>query len=136
MSQHGGWNNNDHQQSNLGRFRLSVTAAKDAVADPLPKRVREILAIPAARRSPAQEAVVFAYWRTIVPEFKEANEQDRRPLQTMARGDDRADLNGSRAGPHDRRCSSGATGSSPARRSRPACPPSCTRFRRVTSRRG
>ena len=75
VSQHGGWNNNDHQQANLGRFRLSVTAAKDAVADPLPKRVREILAVPAARRSPAQEAAVFSYWRTTVPEFKEANER-------------------------------------------------------------
>ena len=75
VSQHGGWNNNDHQQANLGRFRLSVTGAKDAVADPVPRRVREILAVPADRRSPAQEAVVFSYWRTTVPEFKEANER-------------------------------------------------------------
>ena len=37
--------------------------------------MREILAIPASRRSPAQEAAVFAYWRTIVPEFKEANDR-------------------------------------------------------------
>jgi len=73
VSQHGGWNNNDHQQANLGRFRLSVTAAKDPVADPLPKWLREILAVPAARRSPAREAAVFSYWRTIVPEFAEAN---------------------------------------------------------------
>jgi hypothetical protein len=73
VSQHGGWNNNDHQQANLGRFRLSVTAAGDAVADPLPKRVRELLAVPAARRSPAQEAAVFSYWRTTVPEFRAAN---------------------------------------------------------------
>jgi hypothetical protein len=75
VSQHGGWNNNDHQQSNLGRFRLSVTAAKDPVADPLPRTVREILAVPAAGRSPAQEAAVFSYWRTTVPEFKQANDR-------------------------------------------------------------
>jgi Protein of unknown function (DUF1553) len=75
VSKHGGWNNNDHQQANLGRFRLSVTGARDAVADPLPKRVREILAVPTERRSPAQEAVVFSYWRTTVPEFREANER-------------------------------------------------------------
>ena len=25
VSKHGGWSNNDHQQANLGRFRLSVT---------------------------------------------------------------------------------------------------------------
>ena len=73
VSNHGGWNNNDHQQANLGRFRLSVTAGKNAIADPLPKRVREILAVPPARRSPAQEDAVFSYWRTTVPEFKDAN---------------------------------------------------------------
>ncbi len=75
VSKHGGWNNNDHQQANLGRFRLSVTGAKDAVADPLPRRVREILAIPPSRRSSAQDAAVFSYWRTTVPEFREANER-------------------------------------------------------------
>jgi mono/diheme cytochrome c family protein len=75
VSKHGGWNNNDHQQANHGRFRLSATGARAAIADPLPRRVREILAVPAARRSPAEEAVVFSYWRTTVPEFKEANER-------------------------------------------------------------
>jgi hypothetical protein len=75
VSKHGGWNNNDHQQANLGRFRLSVTGDQDAVADPLPRRLREILAVPTERRSPSQEAVAFSYWRTTVPEFKEANEQ-------------------------------------------------------------
>src|SRR5262249_18725745 len=75
VSKHGGWNNNDHQQANLGRFRLSVTGARDAVADPLPKRVREILAVPTERRSPAHEAIVFSYWQTTVPEFREANER-------------------------------------------------------------
>ncbi len=72
---HGGWNNNDHQNNNLGRFRLSVTAATDAKADPLPKRVREILELPRERRSPAQVALVFSYWRTTVPEFKDANDE-------------------------------------------------------------
>jgi hypothetical protein len=75
VSNHGGWNNNDHQQANLGRFRLSVTDARDAQADPVPRRVREIFEIPPARRSPVQQAVVFSYWRTTVPEFKEANDR-------------------------------------------------------------
>jgi hypothetical protein len=66
-------NESDAELTNIGRFRLSVTAAKDPVADPLPKRVREILAVPAEKRTPAQEAAVFSYWRTVVPEFKEAN---------------------------------------------------------------
>jgi hypothetical protein len=70
---HGGWNSDDNQNNNLGRFRLSITAAPDAKADPLPKAVREILAVSRERRTPAQVAAVFGYWRTTVPEWKEAN---------------------------------------------------------------
>src|SRR5262249_57455034 len=52
VSKHGGWNNNDHQQANLGRFRLSVTSARDAAADPLPRRVHEALPRPPPRPPP------------------------------------------------------------------------------------
>jgi hypothetical protein len=72
---HGGWNSDDNQNHNLGRFRLSVTTAPDAVADPLPKAVRDILSIPSERRMPRQTATIFSYWRTTVPEWKEANER-------------------------------------------------------------
>jgi hypothetical protein len=72
---HGGWNSDDNQTNNLGRFRLAVTTAANAVADPVPQGVRDILAIPPAQRSPAQVAAVFSYWRTTVPEFREANAQ-------------------------------------------------------------
>ncbi|MFN3323831.1 MAG: PSD1 and planctomycete cytochrome C domain-containing protein [Bryobacteraceae bacterium] len=72
---HGGWNSDDNQNHNLGRFRLSVTTAPDAVADPLPAAVREALAIPRDERSPAQEQTIFSYWRTTVPEWQEANAQ-------------------------------------------------------------
>ncbi len=51
---HGGWNSDDNQNNNLGRFRLSITDAPGATADPLPEDVRDILAIPAAERTPAQ----------------------------------------------------------------------------------
>jgi hypothetical protein len=70
---HGGWNSDDNQNHNLGRFRLSATTAPDAVADPLPPRVRAILATPAAKRTPAQTAAVFSHWRTTVPEWADAN---------------------------------------------------------------
>ncbi len=70
---HGGWNSDDNQNNNLGRIRLSITAAANAEADPLPKNVREILSIPADQRSPAQTATVFTYWRTTGPEWKDAN---------------------------------------------------------------
>ncbi|MFO0807607.1 MAG: DUF1553 domain-containing protein [Gemmataceae bacterium] len=72
---HGGWNSDDHMNNNLGRFRLSVTAAEGATADPVPPDVRTILAVPADRRTPAQTAAVFGYWRTTVPEWKDANDR-------------------------------------------------------------
>jgi hypothetical protein len=72
---HGGWNSDDNQNCNLGRFRISVTSATDAVADPLPMQVREILAIPADERTPSQTAAVFSYWRTTIPEWQQVNDQ-------------------------------------------------------------
>jgi hypothetical protein len=72
---HGGWNSDDNQNHNLGRFRLSITTQPGAVADPLPAGVRQILSIPAEKRSPAQAGAVFSYWRTTVPEWKEANDK-------------------------------------------------------------
>src|SRR5205807_9128525 len=71
---HGGWNSDDNQNHNLGRFRLSVTTAAEAVADPLPARVREILSLPPEQRSAGQRAIVFGYWRTLVPEWQQANQ--------------------------------------------------------------
>jgi hypothetical protein len=70
---HGGWNSDDNQNNNLGRFRFSVTGAPDAKADPLPAAVRQALAIPRELRSAAQIAAEFSYWRTTVPEWTEAN---------------------------------------------------------------
>lgn len=71
---HGGWNSDDNQNCNLGRFRLSVTSAPDPAADPLPADVREIVeTVPAAERTPAQRAAMFGYWRTTVPAWKDAN---------------------------------------------------------------
>lgn len=72
---HGGWNSDDNQNHNLGRFRLSVTSATNVVADPLPAALRDIFKVPREQRSPAQIVAVFSYWRTLVPEFKEANEK-------------------------------------------------------------
>jgi mono/diheme cytochrome c family protein len=71
---HGGWNSDDNQNNNLGRYRLSVTNAPNAIADPLPQNVRTILAVPREKRTPAQVAALFSYWRTTIPEWKESNE--------------------------------------------------------------
>jgi hypothetical protein len=72
---HGGWNSDDNENHNLGRFRLSVTRATNVVADPVPAAVREIFALPRARRTPVQIATVASYWRTTVPEFKDVNDK-------------------------------------------------------------
>jgi hypothetical protein len=72
---HGGWNSGDKQNNNLGRFRLSITNVPGASADPLPKDVREILAVPAAQRTPFQVQTLFGYWRTTVPDWKAENDQ-------------------------------------------------------------
>ena len=73
VQMHGGWNSDDNQNNNLGRFRFSVTSAEKPVADPVPRRVRSILAIPQAFRSPAQRQAVFAYWRTTVKDWSASN---------------------------------------------------------------
>jgi len=67
---HGGWNSDDNQNNNLGRFRLSITTAPGVVADPLPADVRSILRIPPRQRTAAQAAALFSFWRTTVPEWK------------------------------------------------------------------
>ncbi len=72
---HGGWNSDDNQNQNLGRFRLAISAAKEAVADPLPRDVRALLAVPAEMRTLAQTAAVFRYWRTTVSDWKDANDR-------------------------------------------------------------
>jgi mono/diheme cytochrome c family protein len=71
---HGGNNSDDNENNNLGRLRLSVTTVPGAHADPLPANVRQILSLPRDQRSPAQMQAEFGYWRTTVPEWKDANE--------------------------------------------------------------
>ncbi len=75
VQMHGGWNSDDNQNNNLGRFRFSVTDHPRPVADPLPRHVRALLAVPHQRRSPAQQQAVFGYWRTTVPAWKKENER-------------------------------------------------------------
>jgi dsRNA-specific ribonuclease len=70
---HARWNSDDNQNNNLGRFRFAVTGADAPIADPLPKRVRELFEIPPDRRTPAQVDVLFSEWRRSVAEWKEAN---------------------------------------------------------------
>src|SRR5205814_4609759 len=54
MQNHGGWNSDDNQNHNLGRFGLSVSSDTNAVADPLPAGVRELFKALRAQRTPAR----------------------------------------------------------------------------------
>ncbi|WP_092053671.1 PSD1 and planctomycete cytochrome C domain-containing protein [Planctomicrobium piriforme] len=73
VQKHGGWNSDDNQTNNLGRYRFSVSNADDAKADPVPPAVRSILAKPAAQRTSAETSQLFAYYRTTAPACAEAN---------------------------------------------------------------
>jgi len=72
---HGGWNSDDHMNNNLGRFRLCATAGAVSDYNPLPPRIAAILAMPSAKRTPAQRNALFSQWRSTVAEFKGANDQ-------------------------------------------------------------
>ena len=39
----------------------------------MPRRLRELLHVPKAARTEADQAALFSWWRTTVPEWKEAN---------------------------------------------------------------
>lgn len=71
----GGWNSDDNQNLNLGRFRISVSDEAGAVADPLPARVRQLLSIPPDRRTPSQQRTVFSHFRTTVSEWEGYNDR-------------------------------------------------------------
>ncbi len=83
---HGGWNSDDNQNQNLGRVRLSVSDDPKAEADPVPMRVREILATPIEHRSPQQVQAIFGYWRTTVPSWREANSQIDDLMKSLPEG--------------------------------------------------
>jgi len=75
VQKHGGWNSDDNQNNNLGRFRFSVNDRPGAAADLVPRSVREILSVPRQQRTAAQVNAVFSHWRTTRAEWKAANDQ-------------------------------------------------------------
>jgi mono/diheme cytochrome c family protein len=59
----------------IGRFRISATTSPDPKADPLPPKLRRLLAIPAEQRSLEQQRALFSFYRATDPQFAEANKQ-------------------------------------------------------------
>ena len=82
VQNHGGWNSDDNQNMNLGRFRFSVTSAADAKADPLPAAVRDVVNKPRDRRTADEDAAVFSHWRTTVADWMGENDE----IETLWKG--------------------------------------------------
>jgi hypothetical protein len=74
VQNHGGWNSDDNQTNNLGRFRFSV-AADDFHGAVLPATVVSALKRPEDQRSPDHIAALFSFWRTTVPEWNSENDR-------------------------------------------------------------
>ncbi len=140
---HGGWNSDDNQNNNLGRFRFSATDEPNAVADPVPANVRAFFAIPGDKRTPAQIDAVFSYWRTTMSEWKEANAKIEALRQQHPEGTSQLVLykalaETGRAARHTSWKAGGAFPSSQVRAVVHArvCQNSCTRCRKMSRRRG
>ncbi|MBI3192787.1 MAG: DUF1553 domain-containing protein, partial [Pedosphaera parvula] len=70
---HGGWNSDDNQTNNLGRFRIALTSAETLPAAAVPAAVWNALETAPSARNAGQRAALFEYWRTTVPDFREVN---------------------------------------------------------------
>jgi mono/diheme cytochrome c family protein len=68
---------------NIGRFRISVTTAKDPKADPLPTSVRKILKLAADKRTEAQQHEVFSFYRTTLTDWPNVVEANKRIDELM-----------------------------------------------------
>ena len=72
---HGGWNSDDNQTFNLGRFRVSVTGDNIPSTNPLPIAVSTVLDKPQTQWTESDWSVVFSHWRTTVEEAGEINRE-------------------------------------------------------------
>jgi len=86
MMNHGGWNSDDNHNCLMGRYRFSVTTNAAPTADPLPRQVRDILDIPAQKRTSEQQAAVFRAWRKTKPDWAEQNEKIEQLWQRYPEG--------------------------------------------------
>lgn len=69
---HGGWNSDDNQTNNLGRFRLSLTDADALPTTAIPLNVKKLIDEDRPLTK-LQKQTVFDYWRTTDSQFREAN---------------------------------------------------------------
>lgn len=70
---HGGWNSDDNQTINIGRFKLSFTGDEFPTDDPMP--IDALGVLKKTERFADDWDVLFSHWRTTVPELTEWNEE-------------------------------------------------------------
>ncbi|MBB01263.1 MAG: hypothetical protein CMJ47_01315, partial [Planctomyces sp.] len=83
---HGGWNSDDNHNCLMGRYRFSVTTDAAPTADPLPRHVRDLLDVPAQKRTSEQQAAVFRAWRKSKAEWAEQNKKIEQLWQRYPEG--------------------------------------------------
>lgn len=84
--QHGGWNSDDNQNNNLGRFRVTVTGATELPDQALPIAVQVALAKTPELRTDAEVAALFDTWRRSETELAEANARIDSLLRSLPSG--------------------------------------------------
>jgi hypothetical protein len=72
---HGGWNSDDNQNMNIGRFRLSVSEQVPQGDSLLPVAIESIVRRDSATWSQAEWEKLFSHWRTTIGDWQPQNEQ-------------------------------------------------------------
>ncbi|MDB6129678.1 MAG: Planctomycete cytochrome, partial [Verrucomicrobiales bacterium] len=72
---HAGKDGHGRENNLLGRFRVAFTTDLNPHASSIPTEARLALETPEDKRTPVQQAAIFAAWRAVVPELTEANKE-------------------------------------------------------------
>ncbi|MFT6865115.1 MAG: hypothetical protein ACJAVK_003688, partial [Akkermansiaceae bacterium] len=75
VQKHGGFNSDDNQNFNIGRFRLSFSSTKPNELDSLPPII--LKALTSKNRTAAQEDLLFSHWRALNPALNENDEIEK-----------------------------------------------------------
>ncbi len=73
VQKHGGWNSDDNQNMNLGRFRVSATADQAADEWVLPPNIDTLIGRDPESWTAQDWRRAFSYWRQHVPQWQQAN---------------------------------------------------------------
>ena len=76
VQKHGGWNSDDNQTMNMGRFRVSASAAMKSPSEQLvPHSVEQLLDRDPQEWTDREWRTAFRYWRTQVSDWQTVNDE-------------------------------------------------------------